>query len=355
MVPIVLEIVKLLVEQYTPPQVPELIEATSEVTIIIPAYNEEKAIARTLDSAAKLGYAIIVVVNGATDDTAKVARSHPSKPIVIEMAEGNKTKATELGLTLAETPYVLVIDADTELPEKKLRYDPSHNVLMAFPVVPLETKTLIQKLQDIEYRRSMYIGKTFSAKDTFMASGACVMGHAPDLKAIPHSGVFAGEDTERSLCWHRRGGRVVFDKDREFKTDVPATLRELINQRRQKWNPGGYRLLPLALSVLLRNKVSWRLRLQIMYTILAYTTDPIRIASLLTFYWLYPAVYFIYVICAALTIARVGKHYTLFWKIALCSLYPLYMGFLMLLRLSTLTNKKVYKTTRHKFASELML
>jgi len=56
------------------------------VAVIVPAYNEEKAIGKTVESLLRLSYAnkeIIIVDDGSTDRTLEVARSY---------AEGDKAK-----------------------------------------------------------------------------------------------------------------------------------------------------------------------------------------------------------------------------------------------------------------------
>lgn len=351
MIPVVLDILKFGIEQYLKPQKPDLVPLIEDVTVVIPAHNEEECISSTLDSVAKLGYAAIVVVNGSTDRTAAISWEHPSKPMVIDLPIGNKTVATEIGLKAAKTRYVLIIDADTALPEEHLKRSVNDDeFLMAYPVIPLKTTTLVQKLQDIEYKHSMFIGKPFTANNVLMASGACVLGEKKGLKALPHSGVFAGEDKERSLVWHLRGKPIVYDRSSIFKTDAPATLKELIKQRRTKWNPGGYRLLPLMMAVLIRRGISWRLRLQILYEILAILGDPIKVVVFFILFgqwliWLYA----IYVICSGIMLCRVGQGYSRRWRIALSLLYPGYATLLMMGRLSSLNKKLCYKSTRHRF------
>jgi len=56
------------------------------ISFIIPAFNEEKTISSTLESIsnqrALADFEILVVDNGSTDNTAKVAASHPRTKVI---------------------------------------------------------------------------------------------------------------------------------------------------------------------------------------------------------------------------------------------------------------------------------
>ena len=73
------------------------------LSIVIPAYNEEKYISKTLDSIKSQNlknYEIIVVCNGCTDKTSKIVRKYTNK--VIEMKERNVMKAKNRGASISK-------------------------------------------------------------------------------------------------------------------------------------------------------------------------------------------------------------------------------------------------------------
>jgi glycosyltransferase involved in cell wall biosynthesis len=90
-----------------------------KLSLVIPAYNEERYIAACLDSvlanAANYLSEIIVVDNGSTDRTVEITRQYSGVRVIFE---GNKgvTHARQRGLDEATGSLVAFIDADTRMP-----------------------------------------------------------------------------------------------------------------------------------------------------------------------------------------------------------------------------------------------
>lgn len=98
-----------------------------QLSIIVPAYNEEKRLAQMLDAylpfcAASHGndFEIIVVVNGSNDATEKVAeqyaRKFPQLKYIVEPRPIGKGGAIMLGFTRAKGVYAGFVDADCSTP-----------------------------------------------------------------------------------------------------------------------------------------------------------------------------------------------------------------------------------------------
>ncbi|MBI5071537.1 glycosyltransferase [Candidatus Falkowbacteria bacterium] len=91
-----------------------------KISIIIPAYNEEKLLPRCLKSifSAKLpeSYEVIVVNNASTDRTEEIARSFTGVKVVNESKKGI-TKARQAGFLSATGDILVFFDADTLIPE----------------------------------------------------------------------------------------------------------------------------------------------------------------------------------------------------------------------------------------------
>lgn len=89
------------------------------VTVIIPSYNEDKVIARTIDAVLNSDYPdlrVIVIDDGSTDDTAAIVqREYGSEPRVtfIRKENGGKSTALNLGISMADTDIIICLDADT--------------------------------------------------------------------------------------------------------------------------------------------------------------------------------------------------------------------------------------------------
>lgn len=87
------------------------------ISIIVPAYNEEKFIKRTLDSLGQQQtkpYEIIVVDNNSTDKTAAIAKKYTSQ-VITEKKKGYHY-AINAGIRHARGTIITVCDADTIYP-----------------------------------------------------------------------------------------------------------------------------------------------------------------------------------------------------------------------------------------------
>ncbi len=96
--------------------------ATEKLTIVIPVYNREGELCRCLDSIASqtVGSVNVVVVDdGSTDGSARVAREHPVGARVIEGKHGGPSVARNLGLAAVTTPWTMFFDSDDAM-------DPRH-------------------------------------------------------------------------------------------------------------------------------------------------------------------------------------------------------------------------------------
>jgi len=86
-----------------------------KISIVIPAYNEERYIARTIESIKKQNfrgsYEIIVVNNASTDKTAEVAKKHGA--IVVDEPERGVCSARQAGTRAASGEIIVSTDADT--------------------------------------------------------------------------------------------------------------------------------------------------------------------------------------------------------------------------------------------------
>ena len=89
-----------------------------KISLVIPAYNEEKYIHGCLASVREHGgdfHEVIVIDNASTDRTAEIAQSFPWVRVVHEPAKG-LTKARQRGLEEATGDVIAFFDADTRMP-----------------------------------------------------------------------------------------------------------------------------------------------------------------------------------------------------------------------------------------------
>lgn len=95
--------------------------AKPKISVIVPAYNEEKYIAKTLEalkSQTYKDYEIIVVNNNSKDRTGEIAKQHV-KNVYLETKKGYHN-AVNRGVKESKGEYITVCDADTLYPAKWL-------------------------------------------------------------------------------------------------------------------------------------------------------------------------------------------------------------------------------------------
>ena len=96
-----------------------------EVSIIIPAYNEEKSISdqiarvKSVMDKTDWKYEVIVVDDGSTDDTAEVAAKLPVDLISLPRNSGYGA-ALKTGISKAAAEYIIFIDADGTYPAEEI-------------------------------------------------------------------------------------------------------------------------------------------------------------------------------------------------------------------------------------------
>ena len=91
-----------------------------DISLIIPAFNEEKAIGKCLEVAIQNSKGkfkeIIVVDNASTDKTAEIASSYPGVTVVYEARKGTGN-ARQTGFENAHADVVAYLDSDSHIPE----------------------------------------------------------------------------------------------------------------------------------------------------------------------------------------------------------------------------------------------
>lgn len=189
------------------------------ITFVIPAYNEEQYIGRCIQSirAEAPGAPIIVVNNGSTDATARIARSF-NGVVVLSAPKKGITIARQAGLEHAITRWVAFIDADNELPEDWLitaihsLHEPATK-----PIVALSGPVAYRELVKIE-KATVYafyvLGRAAHSVMPMLQGGNFIVNRAAMLKVGGFDTAidFYGEDTMTAKRLSKVG-KVKFDLD----------------------------------------------------------------------------------------------------------------------------------------------
>lgn len=132
------------------------------VSVIIPAYNEESLIANCLDSLLNQDYQkdlyeIIVVNDGSTDKTKNIVEKYTikySNLILINKSNGGKASAQNLGLKYAKGKYILITDSDAIVEKQwisKMVNDLAKYDLVIGSYYSKENHKLLEKIQNSHY------------------------------------------------------------------------------------------------------------------------------------------------------------------------------------------------------------
>lgn len=97
-------------------------ETKPELSIIIPAYNEEKAIKGVISDLKQLAgnYEIIVVDDGSEDNTAEIVKNYPSVRLISHEHNLGYGAALKTGIKYANSDTVTILDADGTYPTEHI-------------------------------------------------------------------------------------------------------------------------------------------------------------------------------------------------------------------------------------------
>ena len=224
-----------------------------KVTVIIPVYNEEDTIAKTIRSVVKSNYPdfeVIVVDDGSTDNTFEIAKKLESEKVrVFHKENGGKGTALNLGIKRARGKIIFTMDADTtvdkESMKKMVRFFKDDSVMCVTPAMVINNpRTIFQRIQYTEYALGLFLRKAFSAlKSIYIAPGAfSAYRKAFFDKYGGYDEHNITEDLEMGLRIQYKGFHAENCPEAPAYTNAPATFKELTMQRR-RWYFGQVRNL----------------------------------------------------------------------------------------------------------------
>jgi biofilm PGA synthesis N-glycosyltransferase PgaC len=220
------------------------------ISLIVPAFNEEKTIRKSLQSLLEFdypNYEIIMVDDGSTDNTLEEVKDlKHSKLKVIHQQNKGKPNALNNGIKNSKGEIVVTVDADTTLNKNALQKIASRFIqnskigAVAGNVKVIPENGVLNIIQGTEYT----IGINLVRKAQSMLG--CVMivpGPIAALRrdAIQKAGYFSddtfAEDFDITMKILKEGYKVEYADEAISYTDAPKNIEDLMKQRR-RWYRG---------------------------------------------------------------------------------------------------------------------
>ena len=219
-----------------------------KVTIGVPAFNEEKTIAKTLKSLLKLDYPkekleIIVVDDGSTDRTYETVKAfleseNADNFILIRKENGGKATALNTALKKASGEFFGCVDADSTISEDSLKkitpnFIDSNVGAVVSTIRVAQEKNFLQKMQRFEYILSSFFRKLFTSMESLYVTTGVLSVYRKSV--IIGLGGFdennLTEDLEMGLRLNYNKYRVVVEMGSKTYTEVPSTIKAFWRQR----------------------------------------------------------------------------------------------------------------------------
>ena len=214
------------------------------VTVLVPAYNEEKTIQRCIDSLLGMEYPtkmqIIVVNDGSTDTTERIVRPYARKGLVKLVTQKNAGKGAALnrGLRYARGELVAVMDADSLVSRDILttlvgHFDDPKVGSVISSIKPTKHDTLIERLQDNEYIIACLFRRLLSLTNmNYITPGAFSVFRKSALDRLgPFDENNLTEDMEIALRLQSSGYEIRSSTMSIAYTTLPHTLKAFYRQR----------------------------------------------------------------------------------------------------------------------------
>lgn len=227
------------------------------ISVLIPAYNETKTIAKCLKSVLNLDYPankleVIVVDNGSTDNTPKIVerimRVHrrvkrKAKLKLIKLPKPGKVDALNTGLKQAKGEIIGVLDGDTFVAKSCLKemvgfFDDENVGAVTNHIRVANASGLLGILQNIEYIFSALTKRLFDFLNAvYTTPGTLSLLRKDIIEVAGFSDDTLAEDMDVALQLTKKNYKIVNCLGAVSHTIVPTSLGGLLKQR-VRWYRG---------------------------------------------------------------------------------------------------------------------
>ena len=220
------------------------------VSILIPAHNEEDVIAETIESALAVNYPktkreIIVLANACTDRTEEIAKRYKEQGVkLISIKEPGKGHAVNIGLQKQKGEFTVILDADSIATHNLLevllpKFNDPKVAGVKTSIKVWKPNNLLEKLQWFEYINTGLVHKLMSILDVlYLTPGVFSIYRTDALRKV---GGFdeniLTEDIEIAVRLLHNGYKIKSSLAAMPFTKVPHTLKGYHSQR-LRWARG---------------------------------------------------------------------------------------------------------------------
>ena len=225
------------------------------ISVIVPAYNEEDTVIGTIQSVLQLDYPkekleVIVVNDGSKDNTRKIVeqfiKGH-DRVVLLNQKNQGKGAALNTGLQHAKGEFFACLDADSFVEKhtlkRMLRFfeEQGDDLVIATPIMKVrDPKTLVQRIQKLEYILIMFVSRLMSHLDClFVAPGPFSLYRTKVIKKLGGFDVDnITEDQEIAYRVQSRHLRLKQCPGAYVETIAPPNAYSFYRQR-NRWFRGG--------------------------------------------------------------------------------------------------------------------
>lgn len=230
------------------------------VSVILPVFNEEPVVARTLDALRASDYPrleVIAINDGSTDSTLAVltnyAKTWPQLR-VLNQPNGGKSAASNHGIARSRGDVVVTLDGDTIFEPQTIKMLARHFCVprrgkqvgaVAGHVKVGNRRNLLTAWQSLEYLSGICVTRMAEGLmgAISIVPGACAGWRREALiQAGGYSHDTLAEDADLTLSLHRLGYGIVQENAAVAWTEAPMTVRGLFRQR-LRWTYGNIQTL----------------------------------------------------------------------------------------------------------------
>ncbi|MDH2899518.1 MAG: glycosyltransferase family 2 protein [archaeon] len=295
------------------------------VSVLVPAYNEENVISRTLDSLVNAKYEpkeIIVIDDGSTDKTGVIASWFKQFGVkVVKKPNGGKASALNYGMVFARGEIIVTVDADSVITRSGLdevvkAMSKNRIAAVSGNIKVLNNDNHLTRAQELEY----IIGINMLRRSLDLFGAVMVVpGAFGAFKryAIENTGYYdkdtVTEDFDLTIKVLKAYGAVGASSTAKAFTEVPAKWNSLYKQR-MRWSSGTLQ------TAIKHRDAFWNRRYSYLHSIVI----PILVLSFVMPFASYAA------IIGGIFLSLTGQYYVFVYMLGLFFLIQLFVTLLTL-------------------------